>query len=351
MKPHLGYYVHHHGRGHVSRAAAVLRELEIPATVLTSSDVPDEAFPGADVVRLPLDTEQTETVEDLPLPTHLHYAPPGVPGLRQRMADLAGFLADTAPALLVVDVSVEVAQLARLTGTPVVVMRQHGRRWDLAHMAAYDAAVGLLGPFSAKLEEPDAPEMVRKKTFYAGGFVDAPQPLPTRNEARGRLGRDEDEPVVVVTSSSGGNGPEPEGIAAAAAATDHTWIVIGRSDVDGSAVSSVGWVDDPIVHLAAADVVVGSAGHNTVMEVAAAARPFVCVPETRPFDEQVRKAERLRELDLAEVVSRWPPPGEWQSLLTRARERGGDGLSELVDGHSAVRAARWLESWVQRYAS
>lgn len=352
MKPHLAYYVHHHGRGHVSRARAIVSELRSPVTVLTSSRVERRWFPDADVVRLDPDTDPPETDHQPQPPAHLHYAPLGVPGLRERSAQLARFVADAAPSLFVVDVSVEVAQAVRLTGTPVVYVRQHGDRWDPPHLAAYDGACGLLAPFGAELEEPDVPQTVRAKTFYAGGFARVPHPLPDRTRARHQLGWPQDDAVVVVLCGSGGDGPASEAIVAAASSTsNYRWVVVGRSDVRGAGVASVGWVDDPLPYVAAADLVVGSAGHNTLMEVATVGRPFVCVPEDRPFQEQRRKAERLRALDAAEVVDDWPGSARWPEVLQRASARGEATFRTLVDPDGARRAAAWLESLVVRFAS
>lgn len=352
MRRHVAFYVHHHGRGHVSRTRALLDQLVLPATVLTSATVEDATFGDVEVVRLPLDTGVPESSIELPPPAHLHYAPVGVPGLRERTALIARALADLAPALLVVDVSAEVAQLGRLAGVPTVVVRQHGARWDAAHLAAYDGAVGLLAPFGPELEEPDVPPLVRARTFYAGGFGRPPARDVDREAVRRDLGWDRDDQGVVVLLGVGGDGPRPEDIAAAARATpDHRWLVVGRWDHDDLGVAATGWVDDPSRYLAAADVVVGSAGHNTVMEVATVARPLVCVPEDRPFDEQRRKAARLRELDVAEVAPSWPSPAAWPDVLARASARGGDELGRLVAPDSARRAADWLTSLVDRVAA
>lgn len=352
MNQHVAFYVHHHGRGHVSRTQALLEELHLPATVLTSAPVDDGAFPGARVVRLPLDTGTPESTLALPPPSHLHYAPVGVPGLRERTAVIARALADVAPALLVVDVSVEVAQLARIAGVPTVIVRQHGARWDPPHVAAYEGALGLLAPFGPDLEEPDAPPMVRRRTFYASGLVRRATGEADREGVRRGLGWAATDRGVVVLLGSGGAGPGPGDIAAAARATpDHRWLVVGRGEHTDPAVVATGWVDDPVRYVAAADVVVGAGGHNTVMEVASTGRPFVCIPEDRPFDEQRRKAARLRELDVAEVVEAWPAPATWPEVLARAEARGGGGLSRLADPGSTRRAADWLTSLVERIAA
>lgn len=351
MRRHVAFYVHHQGRGHTTRARALIDALELPATVLTSVDDADPAtFGDAQVVRLPPDDGDGHDPVGVPLPRQLHYAPVGVPGLRERMATITRVLADLDPAVLVVDVSSEVAQLARLMGVPTVVVRQHGARWDRAHRAAYEGAVGLLAPFGRELEEPDVPTAVRRRTVHVGGLgrFTAP-PLETPGQVRPGRGASEDGRMVVLLRGRGGHGPSDAQVFAAAKATPgHRWIVVGDAGQTLPGIEVAGWMDDPLPYLAAADVVVGAAGHNTVMEVASVARPFVCVPQPRPFDEQVRKAARLHALDVAEVCDDWPRARAWPGVLERARRRGGDGLASLVDPYAARRAADWLTELVDR---
>ena len=335
----VGYYVHHHGHGHRARAEAVLRHLRAPAVVLTSAPLTEGLARVADVVPLPLDTD----VEGGAPPSFLHYAPIESAGLRERMATIAAWAARARPALLVVDVSVEVALLGRLLGLPVVVVRQHGTRTDLPHRLAYEAAAALLAPYPVGLEDDTAPDDVRAKTHYAGGFsrFDGRPPVP--RDASDGDGR----PGVLVLSGSGGSARTPEQIAAAARATpDWEWTVLGGGEALTSVSENVrwrGWTEDPWPHLSRADVVVAHAGHNAVMEVAAARRPLVCLPEARPFDEQHGKARALERLGAALVLDRWPKPAAWPRLLADVRRRSTDALAALNDGQGAIRAAAFLD--------
>ena len=72
--------------------------------------------------------------------------------------------------VLVVDVSVEVALLARLCGVPTIYMRQRGNRFDPAHSLAYACASRLLAPYPEQLEEPHTPAEWSLKTDYAGSI-------------------------------------------------------------------------------------------------------------------------------------------------------------------------------------
>jgi hypothetical protein len=141
----IGYYVHHHGAGHVTRALAIAEHMEAPITLFGSSLPEESHLSNVSLCHLPLDFD-ADTVVDTP--AGLHYAPLAVHGLRERMGMLVDWLRSNWPCLLVVDVSVEVALLARLLGVPTVYMRQRGHRVDAAHSLAYASATRLLAPYS-----------------------------------------------------------------------------------------------------------------------------------------------------------------------------------------------------------
>lgn len=313
----IGWYVHHQGRGHLARAQSVLAQLNTPARLLTS-------LPAAGALQLSLDTDVEAPA---PAPSGLHWAPLGSAGLRGRMAAISAWLETERPSLVVVDVSVEVALLVRLHGVRVVYVRQHGHRGDPPHRLAYDASEALLAPYPEWLEQSGVPRAVRRKTFYAGGFsrfdgraLPPPQPGP-RQRPR----------VLFITGAGGDTQLDTDAIAAAC-----PWYeiqVAGRG----------AWAQDPWPLLAEADVVVAAAGHNAVMEAAAARRPLICVPEARPFGEQVEKARALEREHMGVFADPATPPAHWGELIEQARRLGGERLAKLNDGGGAARAAAWLD--------
>ena len=335
----VGYYAAHHGRGHVTRAAAVLAHVRAPATLFSSAE-PPALPPGVAFVRLPPDDARGDG--DRAGAGPLHYAPIGHPGLRRRMARLAAW-AGEGPGVLVSDVSAEVAVLGRLLSLPTVAVRQHGARWDSGHALAYRLSARLVAPFPASLEEPDVPDWVCAKTDYAGGF--------SRFDGRPRPA-DVDRQSVVVLGGAGASGAgsgaawaPADLVAAAPAAPDWRWRVLGAQTPAGAPanLSGLGWVDDPFPVLARAEVVVAHAGHNAVMEAAAAGRPLVVVPAERPFEEQVRKAQALDRVGAAVACPRWPAPADWSGILDQARRQDPAPLRSLVDGDGATRAAAVLD--------
>jgi hypothetical protein len=308
--PRIGYYVHHHGRGHASRAVAIAAQLRRPVTFLTSLE---SELEGGEVVSLPLDTDRAGI--DV-VPPELHFAPLGSPGLRRRMATIATWIAATAPDLLVVDVSVEVAALARLCGVPVVYVRQSGRRTDPAHELAYGWAGGLLAPSPAWLEPADTAPRVLERTFHSGSI--------TRFDGRPRPERDAPRPNRVLVCGEGVRSLAPR-LASAASA----WEVLDTTEVD-------------LDLLASCAVVVAPAGANIVAEAAFAGCGLVCLPQPRPFDEQRHRGRDLARRGAAVVLGGTPEPRYWPWLLEGARRRRRR-LSDWADGLGAERAARYLE--------
>ena len=352
MSGGIGFYVHHHGQGHANRAQQIVAHLDESITVFGSSLSSFQSVLNrrVTVVDLPSD------IVDLPLASHhqpdiFHYAPLAVPGIRERMFQLAEWIRNTDPALLVVDVSVEIALFARLMSVPTVIVRQNGVRDDPPHQAAFRSSNGLLAPFSSALEDETTPEWVRKKTFYAGGFSRYDQRLLSRAEARKQLGMSADQRYVIIMNGLGGEGnPLVSVVQAAQAASQWDWWVVGPTAYDRvelpANVTVVGKVEDTFPYLKGADVVVASAGNNTVMEIATAGTPYVCIPEERPFHEQYSKAAVLDQINAAQVLPAWPEPARWPTLLENARQMDTQPLANIIDPRGAERCAQYIRKVV-----
>ena len=84
----------------------------------------------------------------------LHWAPLRHPGLRSRAAAVSAWIERERPDVMVVDVSIEIALLARLHGVPVVLVAQRGIRHDAAHALAYAQAAAIAAPWTAATHLP-----------------------------------------------------------------------------------------------------------------------------------------------------------------------------------------------------
>lgn len=350
--PLIGYYTHYHGFGHQRRAEAILAQVRNPACVISSRLRPENwsVPPGTTFLDLPCDDDDVleeglTRSSDVP---GVHYVPLWAPNCRQRIANYTAWLASERPALVVVDVSVEISLLTRMASIPQIVMRQHGQRDDAAHENAYHAAEKLLAPFPEMLEDEITPEWVRQKTVYLGGFARAITPI-SRADARDRLGLSSDKRVVVVMTGRGGHARTSAQIIEAAAATKNwQWHVIGGIDEEGveSSPANVtwhGWVGDPEVYIKASDVLVTAAGHNSVMEAGRERVRMIAIPEDRPFREQERKVAVLDREQLAIGQREWPAARSWPALLERAMQLDLSRWDAVFSENGAEQAARLIE--------
>jgi hypothetical protein len=315
--PTVGYYVHHHGAGHVARFEKIVGVWPAAVGLVALSQI---AVDGG--VVLPSDV--TASADDPTAGGALHWAPIGDPQLARRAAVMVGWCVDHEPLGVVVDVSCEAALLFRLVGTPTVVVRQHGDRTDAAHTAAFRSARRLLAPFPERLEAPGTPEWIAAKTDYCGLIA----PWTTRSASHGdpaAAARPDvsGDDIVVLCGAGGGRLNSDQLETLARLARPHRLIVIGehRSDLTARNIVATGWVDDVRPWLRQAPLVVASAGNNVVAEVATAGSALVVVAHDRPFDEQGHHSRSLDRAGAAAVATGAETERAWRVLVDEARAR------------------------------
>ena len=325
----IGYYVHHHGAGHLSRARAVAAHLGSDITGLSSAARPAN-WPG-DWLHLDDDAPVGAVGDDPTARGALHWVPLRHAGLRSRMATVAQWLESVRPRAVVVDVSVEVALLCRLHGLPVTIVLQPGDRSDPAHDLAYRIADRLVAPWPADLHPWRSSVDVDDPRLHHVGAI-------SRHDGRDPAAAPHDRtaPHVVVLNGAGGDPllDADDLVAARRATPAWRWTVLGGPGGR--------WQDDPWPIICSADVVVTHAGQNAVAEVAAARRPAVVVARDRPFDEQHHLVRALQSDDRWPVVALEHPPSAraWADLLDRQAARDGRTWRTFNDGSGAERVVR-----------
>ncbi|MFK5596314.1 glycosyltransferase [Methylobacterium sp. HMF5984] len=356
MKKPIAFFVHHQGRGHANRTMAIAAEFarDRPVSVLTAGPQLFDGF-SRDIEIVPLPNMIGASVPTLrlyaePTPQVMHCVPLGLAEMRRTMRRILDHLDEREVGLFVVDVSAEIALLARIASVPAVQIRMHGDRSDIGHVGAYEACVGMLAPFDERMEQDDYPAYLWAKTFYSGGLCTSVDGVPGRAEARARLGLDPAREIVVAVTGGGGSGtPYAPLTVAARAAPETLWLTLGPThreghETDFSNLRELGWVPSVTDYLAAADIVLASAGDNTVHEVARVGGRLIVMPEWRYFGEQTRKAEALVRLGAAVQAPVWPGDLQgWRDLLARARTLDPAPLGSLYAPDAAARAAGWLE--------
>ena len=323
----IGYYVHHQGDGHATRAQAIARHLGHEQVTGLSSRPRPAGWRGE---WLRLASDDGPPVADVMDPTAggaLHWAPSRHPGLRTRMAQIAAWVVAQQPRLVVVDVSVEVTVLVRTMGVPTVVMAMPGDREDAPHQLGYRLADAIIAPWPAWADVLKGAAPWRSKMHHVGAIsrYDASRPW----DAEGDPSR------VLVLSGHGGTQLTLEALAGAQRATPRSdWTVLGPP--------SARWEADPWPLLHNAGVVITHAGQNAVADVAAARRPAVIIAQPRPHAEQRATAAALDTAHIAVVLPEWPAPSAWSRVLDAAARLGGSQWKRWSSGSGAARAAEVL---------
>lgn len=355
----VGYFVHHQGHGHAKRCLAIAQALRPrPVTIFCARPAIFPQLPDNVVVLQIPDFHgkqaRSASLHRQPACLALDCAPVGVSAIRGTGGIITAWLAREDPVLFIVDVSAELALLGRICSVPVVTIRMHGDREDAAHQAAYSACAAILAPYSEALEQPDWPDLFRKRTFYTGGLIDTREPVADKSAARQKLGLPQDRQIFVAVAGSGGVGiPIAPVTIAARAYPEAQWLTVGKTvryghETDFANMQDIGWVDNVSDYLAAADVVIATPGDTLSHEVARVGRPLICIPEWCYYDEQVRKAEALAARNLAVYSPRWPASfAQWRDLVGKALQCDLRGQRELVGARAARNAADFLERLVR----
>jgi hypothetical protein len=323
----IGYYIHHQGSGHLHRALAIQRQSELEITGLSSLPRPSDWI--GDWQRLADDAVPPASTESA-AGGWLHYVPQAHDGLRRRMGALSTWITRRQPAAMVVDVSVEVALLARLHGVPVITLAQPGVRDDRPHTLGYGISDAIIGPWpraADRLWQVSDPKL-QSRLIPVGAisrFAPAASPgAPSTAEAK---------KVVVLNGTGGGSMGALVG-RAAEGQPGWSWAHLDRA--------AGTWTDNPWPVLRSASVVVSHCGQNAIADIAATRRPAILIPQPRHFDEQEAMAAQLKRLGRripALVLDSWPEPEVWGPLLSRAAQLDPSRWALWNDGGGAQRAA------------
>ncbi|MEO7268541.1 MAG: glycosyltransferase [Knoellia sp.] len=351
----VGWYVHHHGAGHRTRATVIGAELvDRGADVTLLGSALDREGARRKSLRTvllamdaPLREGSSESDCDVTVRGAMHWAPLSHSGFQERMTTIARWIQVEEPDVFVVDVSCEIAVMVRLLGVPVVIVAQPGDRRDPAHSAAMDAASAVLAPWpswatdeiwqcsgasSANSANSASPASNLPQVVAVGGITGRVGVPPTGGGAPMAAPRDRPRGLLL----TGSEGFDDPGLSAAIAhaVPELDWTVAGGGV----------WLPDVQRHLAESDVVVTHAGQNAIADVAGSGTPAVVVPQRRPFDEQARMGQVLGSSGMARVVQQCDLEGaDWRELVGQARASGGQRWEDWGCQGAVERAASLVE--------
>jgi hypothetical protein len=317
----IGYYVHHRGAGHSQRALTVARALGVPVVGLSSVARP-AAWMG-EWITLPLDTD-VDAPADPTANGRLHWAPLHSQGLSGRLAAISAWIESAKPSAIVVDVSVEVALLARLHGIPVVTVALPGNRADSAHLLGFDISSTILGAWPAEAQLLTSAAEIEERLLPVGAISRFPIIETTAPRIPGR---------IVVLRGRGGAATLNDVVGRIRRASPNAKIIdLGADDQ---------WLDNPEELLRSSSVIISHCGQNAVAEIAATRSPAILVAEPRPHDEQLTTAAAITRLGLPAVVVETSQIADvhWGSILDEAAALDGSDWARWCDGEGANRAA------------
>lgn len=337
MTVRIGWYVHHHGGGHLARLLTIAPHVD--AEIHCFSSLPEPAGLPAHCTWTVLDRDDDALpdgndpqVADPTAGGLLHWSPIGHVGHGSRLGRITATALEQRFDAFVVDVSAEVALLVRLLGIRTVVMTQPGVRDDAPHLLAFRAATTIIAPWPRALLAPAHLADLDDKTVYTGGI----SRFEGRDVADTGPARHGSQRTVVLLGGRGGTGVTDDDVAAAAAATGFRWLNLGGTP-------KASWSADPWSELSTADVAVAWAGQNSIADLAAAGATAIVIPQDRPFDEQRDTARALDRAGLAVTADAWPTASEWPGLIERAERLRHDWSLWQVAG-AAARAADAIEA-------
>nr|WP_221189604.1 hypothetical protein [Microbacterium proteolyticum] len=309
---------------------AVQPHLRTPVIAFSSMPRPAELASDVEWVVLPPDVEPFEAPDGRRMdprdadPTargHLHWAPHGHPGHRERLATIAATAASRGLVTFVVDVSAEVVAFARLLGLRTVAVTQPGARTDAPHALSYGLADRIVAPWPEGAVPTPGLSDHGERVAWTGGI--------SRFDARAVPGFVDERRVLLL------------GRVLPAEVRDES---VRRLSERGWKVTSVGHddasrVDDPWPLLTRSTVVVSAAGQNSVADLAASGARAVVIGQDRPFDEQRATAEALEAWGLARRADGDISATEVVDLVERAAGDAPDWARWRVDGAAARMAA------------
>lgn len=326
----IGFYVHHQGSGHFIRALSIAQKLKNYHITFFGSGLKDfqDQIPGhIKQIYLDPDFDEGKIISDEPYPDVFHYAPLGIAGLRQRNAALVNWFSNSWPCLLIVDVSVEITLLARLCGVPSIVIKLNGHRNDLPHISAFQSCEKILAPYPKWMEDETTTAWLRDKTVFTGGFC------RYSLSNRSCISPEKKNTVVVMIGSGGTKLTEDMLKNMAENCPGKSITVLGLKNIGPKLPDNLqfcGQVADPFEWLCEAELVVGSGGDNVVMEMAWLQKKFICIPEERPFEEQISKAKKLKEKGLAIIVNELEN-ADWPELFLQAKNLDPAGWENMIN--------------------
>ena len=288
----IGYYAHSHGSGHCNYAKIFSKIFKRSLTVFTDRDYNFDR--ETNVICLENENpDGTEFHRDrFAEPPALHYAPVHMRKITRRNCIILDAIVQKKIELLIIDVSVEIAMLARVSSIPYAYVRLQGDRTDLPHINAFEGASFLLAYFPEELEDATTSLWIREKTIYLGFLSQFS--LEGQNSERPPEYEEAHKPILLHLSGFGGHrSVDFENLCG-----HYDIYSVGPTRLSKKAVgvTQIGVVDSTRPYIQHADMILAACGLNTTSEILSLGKRFIAQPEKRHYSEQERTACNLHRM-------------------------------------------------------
>jgi hypothetical protein len=289
----IAYYAHSHGSGHAKCAENLSISTPEQFVILTDSDY--KFHKNLHVVRL-----ENEHVDGSELyynrddqPHYVHYSPIGLKKIIRRSRTIIDTVLKNNVQLMIVDVSVEVAALARASSIPYAYRRLSGNRNDVAHLEAYRGALFLIAYYPESFEDCETLEWVKAKTLYLG-FT---QPLCKRLLPVDSVSYD----YTIIQGFGGAKQTDWILKMLVELKPNSQIVVVGpiKNRIKDTRITYTGAVANIQSFITNAKTIIASCGSNLSKEIMDKGKRFLAIPEERPYREQHIYARTLERNGLA----------------------------------------------------
>jgi hypothetical protein len=324
----IGYYVHHHGSGHMQTALQIIPHIKQQVILLSSAQKPSNLPSNATFVQL-----ENDAIESYrqPLGSAFMYTPHSS-RLLHRFQQILEAVRDYNITCMYVDVSLEVALFCKILGLTVGHNVMLGIRTDDPHTNLYAMCDFYISDNAPQMDVTSKRHGPRDVEFIGG---------ISRYKKTKYTSCDNYENVVITLSPKSESTISNAVLDTARAYPYINWHIVGAAVNIPKHPNIIvhGTVPDPKHIYMMADVAVGAGGHNTINEMASLGKRFICIPEDRPYQEQVAAAKALEINNMAVYCPRWPSIKDWQELFKNLNTIDLEAFQSVVNNDAAKRAA------------
>ena len=338
-KPVIFYFVHAHGKGHITTFNNLYPEISVffrVVAITTNQEITKYLKRRHDVqvVELPPKYPKGYKIPEHTFTKAFEVTPYAIEPAERSQA-LAEAVIRFRPKALYCDGVPELAIMVRGMGVPVIYVHLPGNVMnDSTQVFAHHLADRIVAHFPVSLEQGNY--QYTAKTFYSGYI--------SKYSGHNSNVRQHSD-IFRVTILLGYDNYHESVLRNITVDPSVQFTVVGnkRKYDLGKNCMQLGRVKD-ISEVISGDVVISACGQNTIAELLSLGKHLILLPEKRPYDEQAVHANVLANKNIALLAKETFHPEEWRELLERAKTFT-PSYANLVNATAPEEIAQKLDHW------